>query len=80
MTRRCGADRRLQDRPAGAAPNRTPHGYVAQLALYRAVLAKLYPDRAVRAAVLWTEGPDLMELSAADLDAALTPSPHREAP
>ncbi|MGH6725966.1 MAG: double-strand break repair helicase AddA, partial [Pseudolabrys sp.] len=45
--------------------------YVEQLALYRAVLAKLYPDKPVRAALVWTEVPDLMELSAAMLDAAL---------
>ena len=42
-----------------------------QLALYRAVLAQLYPDRAVRAALIWTEVPDIMELSAEVLDAAL---------
>ena len=47
-----------------------PANYVAQLALYRAVLRKLYPDRAVRAALIWTEVPDLMELPAAALDAA----------
>jgi ATP-dependent helicase/nuclease subunit A len=45
--------------------------YVAQLALYRAVLAKLYPNKAVRAALIWTEVPDLMELSTEALDAAL---------
>ena len=48
-----------------------PHGYVRQLALYRAVLAKLYPHRDVRAALLWTETPDLMEISTLALDAAL---------
>jgi ATP-dependent helicase/nuclease subunit A len=51
-----------------------PHrrdAYVAQLALYRAVLARLYPDRPVRAALIWTDVPDLMEISAACLDAAL---------
>jgi ATP-dependent helicase/nuclease subunit A len=32
---------------------------------------KLYPDRPVRAALIWTEVPDLMELSAKDLDEAL---------
>jgi ATP-dependent helicase/nuclease subunit A len=53
--------RRLQD---------VPPAYIAQLALYRAVLAKLY-DRPVRAALIWTEGPDLMEIPAAALDAAL---------
>ena len=48
-----------------------PEGYVRQLAQYRAVLVKLYPDRPVRAALIWTEVPDLMELSAETLDAAL---------
>ena len=46
-------------------------GYVRQLALYRAVLKKLYPDRPVRAALVWTEVPELMELSGAMLDDAL---------
>ena len=40
-----------------------------QLALYRAVLRRLYPDRPVRAALLWTEVPDLMEIPADALDA-----------
>ena len=48
-----------------------PAAYVRQLALYRAVLAKLYPGRSIRAALLWTETPELMELSAPALDAAL---------
>jgi ATP-dependent helicase/nuclease subunit A len=48
-----------------------PGAYVRQLAAYRAVLQKLYPDRPVRAALVWTEGPDLMELSADLLDRAL---------
>ncbi len=45
--------------------------YVRQLALYRSVLMRLYPGRPVRAALLWTDTPDLMEIPAADLDAAL---------
>ena len=45
--------------------------YAQQLALYRAVLTKLYPAKPVRAALVWTEVPDLMELSAEALDAAL---------
>jgi ATP-dependent helicase/nuclease subunit A len=48
-----------------------PEAYVRQLALYRAVLAQLYPDKLTRAALIWTEVPDLMELSEADMDAAL---------
>ena len=45
--------------------------YVRQLALYRAVLRRLYPDKTVRAALVWTEAPDLMELSTGVLDEAL---------
>ncbi|MBR1210459.1 double-strand break repair helicase AddA [Bradyrhizobium sp. JYMT SZCCT0180] len=52
-------------------PAEAPRAYVRQLALYRAVLAKLYPQLPVRAALLWTETPDLMEISAPALDAAL---------
>ncbi len=48
-----------------------PRTYVRQLALYRAVLGKLYPRRPVRAALLWTEAPELMEISAPALDAEL---------
>jgi ATP-dependent helicase/nuclease subunit A len=52
-------------------PRIVPPGYIRQLALYRAVLAKLYPSKAVRCALIWTEIPDLMELSDEALDAAL---------
>ncbi|MGY4400942.1 double-strand break repair helicase AddA [Bradyrhizobium sp. USDA 3315] len=48
-----------------------PRGYVRQLALYRAVLARLYPQLPVRAALLWTETTEIMEISASALDAAL---------
>ena len=51
-------------------PAEAPSAYVRQLALYRAVLRKLYPQRPVRAALLWTETPELMEISAPALDAA----------
>ena len=45
---------------AGEAP---PPAYVQQLALYRAVLSHLYADRAIRAALIWTEIPAVMEIS-----------------
>ncbi len=57
------------------AKNRYP-GYVTQLALYRAVLARLYKDRPVRAVLVWTEVPQLMEIPAASLDAALATISH----
>ena len=52
-------------------PGEAPRGYVRQLALYRAVLQKLYPLKPVRAALLWTETPELMEISTPALDAQL---------
>jgi ATP-dependent helicase/nuclease subunit A len=36
------------------------------------VLGRIYPDRPVRAALVWTDVPDLMEISAAALDRALS--------
>jgi ATP-dependent helicase/nuclease subunit A len=58
------------NRPAPRTLAKVPRSYVRQLALYRAVLARLYPDRPVRAVLIWTDVPDLMELSAEVLDAA----------
>jgi ATP-dependent helicase/nuclease subunit A len=63
-------DYKTNHAPPGAAAQ-APAAYVRQLALYRAVLAKLYPGRAIRAALLWTETPELMEISAPALDAEL---------
>ena len=48
-----------------------PRGYIRQLALYRAVLRKLYPERVVRAALLWTETTEMMEISVPTLDREL---------
>jgi ATP-dependent helicase/nuclease subunit A len=59
------------NRPAPSRPADVPEAYVAQLALYRAVLGRLYPGKRVRAALVWTDVPDLMEISDASLDAAL---------
>jgi ATP-dependent helicase/nuclease subunit A len=59
------------DRPAPRRPEDAPPAYAAQLALYRAVLEKIYPGRHVRAALLWTDSLDLAEFSAPALDAAL---------
>jgi ATP-dependent helicase/nuclease subunit A len=53
------------------SPAEAPQAYVRQLALYRAVLSRLYPQHAIRAALLWTETADLMEISSPALDAQL---------
>ncbi|MGB9118228.1 hypothetical protein, partial [Bradyrhizobium sp.] len=56
--------------PPGSAAE-APSAYVRQLALYRAVLQKLYPQLPVRTALLWTETPEMMEILAPALDAEL---------
>jgi ATP-dependent helicase/nuclease subunit A len=58
-------NRPLPDRPEDVAP-----AYIAQLAAYRLALAQLFPGRKLRAALLWTDGPKLMEIPEAMLDAA----------
>jgi ATP-dependent helicase/nuclease subunit A len=46
-------------------------GYVRQLALYRAVLGTIYPGRAIRTALIWTDTASLMDISLKTLDDAL---------
>jgi ATP-dependent helicase/nuclease subunit A len=53
------------------SPAEAPMAYVRQLALYRAVLEKIHPRLPVRAALLWTETPELMVISASALDQQL---------
>ena len=48
-----------------------PGDYVGQLAFYRAVLARIYPKRTIRAALLFTAGPKVIEIPAAIMDAKL---------
>ncbi len=61
------------NRPAPDALDRVDPAYVLQAAVYVAVLKRLYPDRPVEAALVWTDGPKLMPIPQAMLDAALTP-------
>lgn len=59
--------------------NRPPPGnlsgvadiYWMQMAAYRALLQAIHPGKTVRCALLWTDGPRLMELPGESLDAAL---------
>ncbi len=50
-------------RPAPAAPEDVPSLYLKQMAAYRALLARIYPGRAIRSYLLWTDQPRLMQLS-----------------
>ncbi|MGD1035840.1 MAG: double-strand break repair helicase AddA [Roseiarcus sp.] len=55
--------------PAGAT---NPPAMIAQLALYRAALAPLYPDRPVRAFLVWLGAAEAVEIPPAELDNALS--------
>lgn len=59
------------NRPPPATLAEIPPAYVLQLALYRALLGPLYPGRTVKAALLFTETPELFALPDDVLDAAL---------
>lgn len=59
------------NRPAPATIAAADPAYVLQLAVYVAVLKRLYPDRAVEAALVWTDGPRLMAVPSEMMDAAL---------
>ncbi|MFA5119618.1 double-strand break repair helicase AddA [Zavarzinia sp.] len=63
------------DRPSPADWRAVAPGYLRQLALYRAAVARLYPGRPVEAALLWTETPRLMPIPGAALDACLADLP-----
>ena len=43
--------------------------YLAQMALYRVALARIFPGRRIECALLWTEGPSLMAMPADLMDA-----------
>ncbi len=67
-----GAEVWIADFKTGAPPDDMPAAYVAQLALYRAAVSDLYPGRAVRAFILWTQAPRLDEVPVAAMEAALS--------
>ena len=49
--------------------------YLRQMALYRDLLRSLYPDRTIRCALLWTDGPTLMTLPDELLDRSSVTGP-----
>ena len=52
------------NRPPPARVEDMPAMYRRQMSLYAAILRQIFPDRAVRASILWTDGPRLMNLPA----------------
>jgi ATP-dependent helicase/nuclease subunit A len=55
--------------PRGLAE--VPDRYTGQLALYRAILGRVYPGKTIRAALIFAEGPTVIEVPGAVLDASL---------
>ena len=53
-----------------ASLDQVPDIYIRQMATYRALLQKIYPDRPISCALIWTDGARLMALPEAALDAA----------
>ena len=60
------------NRPAPDRIEDADPAYVLQMAVYASVLARLYPDRTVEAALVWTDGPRLMPVPADLMRAALS--------
>ena len=56
------------DRTVPTATARVPAAYLRQMAAYRAVLRRIYPERTVRCVLLWTAGPAVMALDDVLLD------------
>ncbi|WP_051609038.1 double-strand break repair helicase AddA [Fodinicurvata fenggangensis] len=50
------------NRPPPLTPEQVPTAYLRQMAAYAQVLSEVYPGRSIRCALLWTDGPNLMEL------------------
>ncbi|MCH8240777.1 MAG: PD-(D/E)XK nuclease family protein, partial [Proteobacteria bacterium] len=59
------------NRPPPERPQDVAPLYLRQLAAYRYALGQIYPEKKVRAALLWTEGARIMVLPDALLDAAM---------
>ncbi len=58
------------NRPPPSEATLVADAYLLQLAAYRMAVSRIYPDRTVTAALLWTDGPRLMTIPGEMLDAA----------
>jgi ATP-dependent helicase/nuclease subunit A len=61
----------IADFKTGADPGQAPEAYVAQLALYNAALAPLYPTREIRTMLIWVESGRFELIRSQALDEAL---------
>lgn len=57
------------NRVAPKTAQETPAAYLKQMAAYRAILARIYPEKSVKSALLWTSAARLMPLDDSILDA-----------
>jgi ATP-dependent helicase/nuclease subunit A len=51
------------NRPPPETPEQVPQVYRAQLATYRRLVQRIWPDRRVETWLLWTDGPRLMQIT-----------------
>ena len=73
---RLAADRVLvvdfkTNRPSPDAIEDADPAYIAQIAIYAAVLRAVFPGRQVEAALVWTDGPKLMPVPEKMMEGAL---------
>ena len=59
------------NRPSPRKTDDVPEAYRLQLAAYRLALERIFQNKPVRAAIIWTDGPRWMEIPPHDLDEAL---------
>jgi len=64
------ADFKTNETPPESAA-KIPQGYLRQMALYAAVMGQLYPDKRVRAALVWTETAGITEIQPETLQSEL---------
>ncbi|MGH1418042.1 MAG: double-strand break repair helicase AddA [Hyphomicrobiaceae bacterium] len=58
------------NRPPPLDAESVAESYLLQLAAYRLAIAQLYPDKAITCALLWTDGPRIMEIPDQFIDRA----------
>jgi ATP-dependent helicase/nuclease subunit A len=57
-----------------------PEGVLRQMGAYRAMLARIYPDRQIETGILWTRNATYMPLSETLTTQALVRADHLDAP
>jgi ATP-dependent helicase/nuclease subunit A len=62
----------VADFKTGTPATDVPLNYVRQLAIYRDVLARVFPGRAMQALLVWTAGPAIHKIEEARLKATLS--------